>query len=208
VRFRGTWVPGSTVYVSGRVAHGVDGYWMVAALSTCGSAGRASCAAPSAVPVVLGWTRDRAEAPPAPRGPASVTGWLQPGEADEPDPDPGDDVLPALQIGDLVQRIDEDLYSGYVILSSPASAREGMAAVTPASLPKAPTFTSLRNLLYGLEWWVFGGFAVFLWWRWCRDAVQLERDGTAPENDREAAPVSGTGDEAEEASPTGLPSQS
>ena len=33
--------------------------------------------------------------------------------------------------------------------------------MTPASLPKAETFTALRNLLYAFEWWVFGGFAVY-----------------------------------------------
>jgi hypothetical protein len=47
--------------------------------------------------------------------------------------------------------------------------------VTPASLPKASTFTGLRNLLYAVEWWVFGGFAVFLWWRWCRDELERQR---------------------------------
>ena len=30
---------------------------------------------------------------------------------------------------------------------------------------------SLRNLLYALEWWVFAGFAVYVWWRWCRDEL-------------------------------------
>jgi surfeit locus 1 family protein len=43
--------------------------------------------------------------------------------------------------------------------------------VTPDSLPKPSSFTALRNLLYALEWWGFGGFAVFLWWRWYRDEV-------------------------------------
>ena len=47
--------------------------------------------------------------------------------------------------------------------------------MTPASLPKAETFTALRNLLYAIEWWVFGGFAVFLWWRWCRDELERQR---------------------------------
>ena len=46
-------------------------------------------------------------------------------------------------------------------------------------LPKPGTFTSLRNLLYGLEWWVFGAFAAFLWWRWCRDDLDRVRSGTA-----------------------------
>ena len=26
-----------------------------------------------------------------------------------------------------------------------------------------------RNLLYALEWWVFGAFAAFVWWRFVRD---------------------------------------
>ena len=29
----------------------------------------------------------------------------------------------------------------------------------------------MRNLLYALEWWVFGGFAVFIWWRYVRDVT-------------------------------------
>ena len=57
-----------------------------------------------------------------------------------------------------------------MIARSPV-ASTGLSAVTPASLPKPPSFTSLRNLLYALEWWVFAGFAVFVWWRWCRDEV-------------------------------------
>ena len=47
----------------------------------------------------------------------------------------------------------------------------GLAAVTPANLPRPAASTSLRNLLYALEWWAFGGFVVYAWWRWCRDEV-------------------------------------
>jgi hypothetical protein len=53
--------------------------------------------------------------------------------------------------------------------ASPAGQR--LAPVTPAALPKPDAFTSVRNLLYALEWWFFGGFAVYVWWRWCRDEV-------------------------------------
>lgn len=27
---------------------------------------------------------------------------------------------------------------------------------------------TLRNLAYGIQWWVFAGFAVFMWWRMLR----------------------------------------
>ena len=56
--------------------------------------------------------------------------------------------------------------------------------MTPDSLPEAPTFTALRNLLYGVEWWLFAALAVFLWWRWTRDEMTAARaradDGVTP----------------------------
>jgi surfeit locus 1 family protein len=33
----------------------------------------------------------------------------------------------------------------------------------------ASRFTALRNLFYAWQWWLFGGFSVFLWWRHLRD---------------------------------------
>ncbi len=132
------------------------------------------CDAASAVPVVVGWTPEADSTPPS--GRVDLIGWLQPPEqADGVDEDPGDDVLPQLRIADLLDRVDHDLYSGYVILDTPASARAGISAVTPDSLPKAPASTALRNLLYGIQWWIFGGFAAFIWWRWCRDEILESR---------------------------------
>ena len=32
-----------------------------------------------------------------------------------------------------------------------------------------------RNLAYAIEWWIFGAFALFLWWRFVRDAVAPRR---------------------------------
>jgi hypothetical protein len=34
--------------------------------------------------------------------------------------------------------------------------------------------TSIRNILYAFEWWFFGAFAVFVWWRWVTEATDLE----------------------------------
>jgi hypothetical protein len=102
-----------------------------------------------------------------------VTGWLQPGEGSGVvDPHPADDVLPELQVAAAVQHVPRDLYGAYVIARTTAPSTAGrLAAVPPPTLPKPTVFTSLRNLLYALQWWVFGGFAVYLWWRWCRDEV-------------------------------------
>jgi surfeit locus 1 family protein len=48
----------------------------------------------------------------------------------------------------------------------------GLPAADLTQLPEASRFTAVRNLLYGVEWWVFGGFALFLWWRWVRDETR------------------------------------
>jgi cytochrome oxidase assembly protein ShyY1 len=175
VTLSGAWLPESRVFVADRLLNGEEGYWMVVPIATCGSAAP-GCAEAAALPVVLGWTRDVADAPSAPEGTTELTGWLQPGEAaEEPDGDAQDDVLPSLRIAELLQRLDEDVYSGFVVLQEPAEARSGLEPVTPESLPDPPTSTALRNLLYGIEWWFFAGFAAFLWWRWTKDEVDAAR---------------------------------
>ena len=170
VEVAGEWVPGSTVYVAGRPAGGgeqaADGYWELVLVTVCPSV---DCATASAVPVVRGWTAVVPSGTTAPQGAVELTGWLQPGEGSEVDDDPTDDVLGSVRIPDLLQRSDRDLYAGYVILQEPAPARAGLVPVTPDSLPEAPASEGLRNLLYAVQWWVFTGFALFLWWRWCRD---------------------------------------
>lgn len=169
VTVAGTWLSDATVFVEGREHEGDDGYWMVSPLLLGDGA---------AVPVVLGWVGDPASAPATPTGAGEVEGWLQPPEGTgATDEDPDDDVLPQLRIADLVQLVDEDLYGAYVV------ARDGLAGLPAGdleALPEAGNLTALRNLLYGLEWWVFGGFAVFLWWRWVRDETRPAEAGAEP----------------------------
>jgi surfeit locus 1 family protein len=175
VTLAGRWLPRSTVYVADRTQGDRTGFWAVTPVEVCGS----DCSGSPAILVVRGWVPAVDQAPAAPSGRVRVTGWLQPGEGSgDTDPDPGDDVIPQLRVADAIQRVDQDLYGGYVIArkvvstSSTNEAGDGaLEPVTPASLPKPDTSAHLRNLLYALEWWVFGGFAVFIWWRWCRDEV-------------------------------------
>jgi surfeit locus 1 family protein len=176
VRFSGQWLPRSTLQVAGRSLDGRSGRWVVTPVAVCAPA--AACDSASAMLVVRGFTASPNRTPPAPTGRVDVTGWLQPGEGSGlTDPDPTDDVLPEMRIADAIQHVDQDLYGGYVVAEtlSPgaggASASRGLEPVTPDSLPEPQTFTALRNLLYAIEWWVFGGFFLFVWWRWCRDEV-------------------------------------
>ena len=171
VRFSGAWVPRSTVYVADRPLHGCCGVWAVTPVAVC--APNADCGRAPAILVVRGWSRSVAAAPDPPQGRVRVTGWLQPGEGTGlSDPHPRDDVLPELWIASAIQHVDQDLYGGYVIAHRLSTGTQAaLEAVTPASLPKPSSTTALRNLLYSLQWWVFTGFAVFLWVRWCRDEV-------------------------------------
>jgi surfeit locus 1 family protein len=182
VEVRGTWLPASTVLVGGREHDGTDGYWVVTSLTEGGPD------AP-ALPVVRGWVARTDDAPPPPTGQASVVAWLQPTEGTgEVDPDPTDDVLPQVRTADLIQHVDQDLYGAYGV-TDPASpgTNPGTAGLAPADLeqlPDAGRFTAIRNLLYALEWWVFGGFALLIWWRYVRDVTAERRPQRQPEEHR------------------------
>jgi surfeit locus 1 family protein len=179
VRLDGTWVPDGTVLVSGRDHDGRTGYWVVTPLAI-------SAPDDPALPVVRGWVPSSTSAPPPPSGRAELVGWLQPPEgATTVDDNPGDDVLPQLRIADLVQLVDQDLYGAYAVLTRPT---EGLARADLDQLPEVGRFTALRNLLYAVEWWFFGAFALFVWVRWLRD----EAGNDASEDPAEAPVGSGT----------------
>ena len=167
VSFRGTWLPRSTLYVADRGLDGKRGYWVMTPVLV----GR------SAMPVVRGWAKEATA--PAPSGEVAVRGWLQASEGSSlPDPDPQDDVIPEMRVASVVEHVDADVYSAYVVSQKSSTGTGGLAQVTPGSVPQISSSTSLRNLLYAIQWWIFGGFAVYVWTRWCRD--QLEDPAQQP----------------------------
>ncbi len=59
---------------------------------------------------------------------------------------------------------------------------------------RCPTETAsggfdLQNLSYALEWWVFAGFAVFLWWRLVRDDHLAATAPADPEPEPDPSPI-------------------
>ena len=179
VTFSGRWLPSGTAYVSGRIHDGRRGYWVVTPVVV----GR------SAIPVVRGW----APHPDAPsvRGPVSVTGWLEPSESQgEADVNPHDRIISSMRIASLVQHVDTDLYSGFVIAHQSGHGGTGLAPVSPPPSEKVSAWTGLRNLLYGIQWWVFGGLAVYMWFRWCQDQLGQRGDESVGDADPESDPDS------------------
>ena len=92
-------------------------------------------------------------------------------------------VLPSMRVASMVEHVDTDLYSGYVVARdlAPATAADGLRSVSAQAVPSVSGFTALRNFLYAVEWWIFGGFAVFVWGRWCQDTLHPPEPDEEPE---------------------------
>lgn len=177
VTLSGTWLPESTLYVADRGREGERGYWVMTPVQVDGSDD--GLGGPSAMPVVRGWTPEPTAEPVS--GEVRLTAWLQPSEGSNlPDP-PGEDVIAEMRVASVTQYLDMDLYSGFAVSQEPSA---GLASVTPEQIPSISPVTSLKNLLYAIQWWVFGVFALYIWQRWCRDQIELER----AEAEAEAAP--------------------
>ncbi len=200
VVLEGRWLGDATVLVSGRESDGRDGFWVVTPLQ--------EDATGSALPVVRGWTADASDVPPVPTGDAEMVAYLQPPEGRViTDADPTDDVVPQLRTADLQQRVEVDLYGAYVVVPPPAAdaiapgdwphgrtavndGTDGLEPATVEQLPPVGQTTALRNLLYGIEWVVFGGFAGFIWWQFVRDTRRAESEDDAdPEPSPQPDPV-------------------
>ncbi|WP_232677239.1 SURF1 family protein [Nocardioides sp. R-C-SC26] len=166
VRASGVWVPSGTVFVADRDHDGARGYWVVTPVSV-------ETPGDPAIAVVRGWVATLDDVPAAPSGAAEIDGWLQPSEGTGViDDDPTDDVLPQLRMADLAQRVDVDLYGGYVVARTPGA---GLEAADLEALPPVSRTTGLRNLLYGVEWWFFAAFVLFVWWRFTREERRPSR---------------------------------
>jgi surfeit locus 1 family protein len=185
VRVSGAWLPDATLLVDRRSQDPAAGIWVVTPVAVCGPT--RDCSGEPAILVVRGRVDAAGDVPAPPTGAVGLTGWLQPSEGSGlPDPDPTDEVLPELRVASALQHVGQDLYGGFVIAAvstgSPTdqegSTTAGLQPVAPPTMPEPDAFTSLRNLLYAVEWWVFAAFAAFLWWRWVRDELEA-RDAEA-----------------------------
>ena len=174
VTVSGSWLEGG-FWVADREYDGRPGFWAVSPLAVSGD--------DAAVLVVRGWAAEPDEELLQVAGEAEVVGWLQPPEGSTAfDDDASDDVFPEIRVADAVQRVDADLFSAYVVTDHeriPATQRavEGLEPAQLEALPEVGRFTALRNLLYAFEWWVFGAFAAFIWWRWWADQRRSPADG-------------------------------
>jgi surfeit locus 1 family protein len=130
----------------------------------------------SSVVVALGWSSDEggieAAESTAPTGTVTVTGRYMPSDQ----PSEGDfkggreNVVSVPMLVNEWAGLDGDVYSGYVVSADPV----GDLAAIDSVAPESDRSLNWLNVFYAIEWVVFAGFAIFLWFRLVRD--RFERD--------------------------------
>jgi surfeit locus 1 family protein len=172
VTVSGQFDPSRQVLVAGKRQGGVDGVWVVTALRVPSGA---------LVPVVRGFASSAAVAAAGGGGivpaadPVTVSGALQPPEAGaSPGPSVPAGTVPAADTAYLVNAWGGPIYN--VLLFDAAAPPAGSAGVALTPVPARSVedggSLGLRNAAYALQWWLFGAFALLLWWRMVRqDAI-------------------------------------
>lgn len=171
VRMEGRFLPDTRVLVETRLQGDRDGLWVVSAFEVAGSGDPAAV-----IPVVHGWVPDAESASEVPErvGTAVVEGRLLPTEAPEVQrPVPGQ--VPTLSVAQLINVWDVPaVYSGFVVSFETVlndSAIPPEAPLEAVRIDPQPQETPVNwlNIFYAVEWFVFAGFAFFLWWRLVAD---------------------------------------
>lgn len=187
VTTRGQYAVDQQFLVPGRVLEGEPGYWVVTPVRTQASG------EPALLPVVRGFVSDPADADRPSAGEVRVTGTLAPSESPGEAADLG--ALPegqraAIDTADLVNVWDLPVYNAFIFLV------DEQPAVTSGAVQRIPppvfgdSGIVWRNFGYGLQWFVFAGFAAYMYLRFLRQAAreaQPHRPGAGPPH---AAPSS------------------
>lgn len=185
VEFEGRVVAGDFVVVGERFNEGEAGYWLVARVET----------AEGAVAVALGWAPSREAAASASSGVSlaerSFSGrYLATEPPTEDDFENGEQK--SVSVAALVNQWREapdTVYGGYLTLDA---ATPGLETIdSPA--PRSDVELNWLNIFYAIEWVIFAGFAIFLWFRLVKDEWEREQEDAAEAaqsdaNDRQTTP--------------------
>ncbi len=177
-------VPDDFLVLSGRINHDDPGYWVV---------GHGITPSGASLAVALGWaaTADDAEAAltavrAAPPDGDLAGRYLMSESPEQSDFEAGE--RSALAVSELINLwtvAPDGVYAGYLVL---ADAPAGLETID-APPPDTGVSLNLLNVFYAIEWVVFAGFAVFLWYRLVRDAVEAEAEEEAQSEEGSQAGV-------------------
>ena len=191
VSAQGSYDPSKQLLVPGRLHDGKTGYWVVSAFAVDGAPALTGAAASPQtwIPVARGWVAEPGEAPAPPSGTLELTGRLLPSEAPVPGTAPKPGEATAVSVAELINYWEVSSYPGFVAATAEvANGVDLSAAAVPGDLlaldigPQPPAQQiNWLNLFYSLEWVVFAGFALFIWWRLVKDDYQRDLEDSLEE---------------------------
>lgn len=182
------------ILVENRLKDGQKGYWVVTAFAVDGApALRGAAASPKTwIPVARAWVAEPGQAGPPPSGIVELSGRLLPSEAPLPNVDAGAGRASAVSVAELINRWEVSSYPGFVAASAESSAGKALELppdMKPLNIAAQPPAQQVNwlNLFYSVEWVVFAGFALYIWWRLVADDYRrgLEESADAEEDDAE-----------------------
>lgn len=162
VEVTGTFRPASEqLWVTGQTQGDDEGVWLVAPVTV----------ADAELLVVRGWTPEQtATFPEVPAGEVTFDAVLQPGDASSTGWDPEARTIGAVRIPTLLNELGYgELWSGYAVSTDGDVA--GPLTLVEIDQSEVSWTQGGRNLGYGLQWWVFAAFTLFMWWRMAREIV-------------------------------------
>ena len=184
VTAEGSYVPEHQFLVPDRLLEGERGYWVVTPVRTPAGDG------PALLPVVRGFVTDPADADRPADAPVRVTGTLAPSESPAEDGPWPEGQRGSIDSADLVNDWDEPLYTGFLFLvdEDPALTSAEVVRIPPPVFGESGIVW--RNFGYGLQWFVFAGFACYMYYRFLREATRDDRAAETASTTPPAEPVS------------------
>ena len=176
VELDATYVAGDSVILVDRLVESERGCWVVAhAVVSGGATGDGA-----SIAVALGWAADEDAAAAAiaefeasiPSVASPISGrYLSSESPQQSDFESGKRTALSVAQGiNLWADAPDGVYGGYVVLDA---APAGLETI-PTPPPNREVSLNLLNVFYAVEWVIFAGFAVFLWWRLVRDEWEKE----------------------------------
>ncbi|SDP01107.1 Cytochrome oxidase assembly protein ShyY1 [Arthrobacter sp. ok909] len=194
----GSYDPQKQVLVPGRLNDGARGYWIVSAFAVKDAPVlKGGGATPQTwIPVARGWIADPSDAVAPPSGTIVLTGRLLPSESPLANTDPGLGRASAVSVAELINDWSVSSYPGFVAAKTELSGSTDVSAlatggdVKPLLIGPQPPAQQVNwlNLFYSVEWVVFAGFALFIWWRLVKDDYRRDlEDALDAESGAESA---------------------
>lgn len=183
VEVTGRYEADGQLLVVDRALDGRTGYLVLTPLRVASADAEADGAV---LPVVRGWVPDGdvdGELVEVPEGDVTVTGYLQGSEnSGQAHGALAPGTTDSISSAELLGVWGGPIWTGYAVLTTAEPAQPAGIELLPPPT-RSGTGLNIQNLGYAAQWFVFGGFAVFLWVRLLKDELLRESGELDPDDD-------------------------